>query len=384
MDKKRISLLINSIEAGGAERVATSLLFYLKDDFEIHLVLLNNTIEYILPAGQTVYCFNQPYGENSILKILKLPILAHRYKQYCKKNNINGSLSFLGRSNYVNCLSKMLGLKCKVIISERTFLSGYLNSIGKIERFFAKWLAKIFYPKADLIVPNSKLTKVDLRNTFKIVAEYKVINNPIDINNIHKLSIAGVDQSLFNSFTFVHAGRLQNEKNHSLLLHSFNKMESKNCNLLLLGKGNQEDYIRKLVNELGLKSRVTLVGFDENPYKYFSRSQCFVLSSNFEGFPNAIIEALACGIPVVSTDCSSGPREILAPATDVNNKLINEIEIAEFGILVPVKNVDLLTKAMDLIYNDAALRNIYKEKAIKRAKQFDVDIIISQFKEILV
>ena len=104
-----------------------------------------------------------------------------------------------------------------------------------------------------------------------------------------------------------------------------------------------------------------------------------MLSSNVEGFPNVLIEALACGKPVISTDCSSGPRELLAPDTDLHHRAINNYEVGEFGILTPVKDVISLANAMKKMYEDAPLRNQFAAKAARRAEQFDVDEIKQYF-----
>ena len=96
-----------------------------------------------------------------------------------------------------------------------------------------------------------------------------------------------------------------------------------------------------------------------------------------------LIEALICKLPTISTDCKSGPREILASNTDLNFNLINNIELGEYGILVPIKNVEKMKEAMNLIINDESLRKNYQEKAKHRANDFRIDKIIKQYEEII-
>ena len=213
---KKISIFINSITAGGAERVASLLLEYLKNDFDIYLVLLSNNIEYNLPEGQKIFCLNQPMEENNIIKILKLPFLAYRYKRFCKKNNIETSFSFLKRSNYINCLSKAFGSKSKIVVSERTYLSAYLKSLGNTGKLLGKFLTINLYPKADRVISNSLLTQIDLQESYNIKTKCSVINNPINLIVAAELGKVYVDPSLFETFTFIHVGGLRPEKNHEV------------------------------------------------------------------------------------------------------------------------------------------------------------------------
>jgi N-acetylgalactosamine-N,N'-diacetylbacillosaminyl-diphospho-undecaprenol 4-alpha-N-acetylgalactosaminyltransferase len=381
--RKKISILINSLAAGGAERVVSLLLDELKNDFDIQLVLLSNTIQYDIPPEQKIICFDQSLHENGLIKLFKLPFLAMRYKKLCKKNNIETSLSFLKRANYINCLSRMYGLKSTIIISERTYLSNYLKFLGRTEGRLGKVLTKRLYPKADIVVPNSKLIQSDLEKNFNVHTKFTVINNPVSLKTIQQLSKQEVDSSLLETFTFISVGGLRREKNYELLIDAFSKLKDLNCNLLLIGKGEDEVKLRNKVKELALGSRIQFHGFDNNPYKFLSKAGCFVLSSDFEGFPNSIQEALACSLPVISTDCQSGPREILAPETNIENILKSDIEIVKYGILVPIKDPELMAKAMRLIYNDAELRRTLHARAFERASDFDVAGIVDQFKRIL-
>ena len=136
---------------------------------------------------------------------------------------------------------------------------------------------------------------------------------------------------------------------------------------------------RRILSDLGMGDKVVFCGFETNPFKYVSRSDCFVLSSEVEGFPNVLIEALACGKPVISTDCSSGPRELLAPATDLHHRAINNYEIGEYGILTPVNDITALAAAMKKMYEDESLRKQFEARAAGRAQQFDVDEIKQYF-----
>src|SRR5437588_11157 len=160
--EKKISIFINSITFGGAERVVSLLLPELRNSFDTWLVLLQKNIEYDLPADQKIFCLDQPEKQNGLVKLVKLPFLAYRYKKFCMKNKIEVSLSFLKRANYINCLSGMFGSKSRIIISERTYLSYYLKFLGKAGKTSSRFLTRWLYNKADLIVTNSVLISDDL------------------------------------------------------------------------------------------------------------------------------------------------------------------------------------------------------------------------------
>jgi N-acetylgalactosamine-N,N'-diacetylbacillosaminyl-diphospho-undecaprenol 4-alpha-N-acetylgalactosaminyltransferase len=236
------------------------------------------------------------------------------------------------------------------------------------------------YKRADLVLANSYAMRTDLIENFKIKTPVRVIYNPIDLHFI-KTHTGEVPDMVFdkNCFYFVNVGGFRKEKNHLLLIQAFFILKNLPCKLVIVGGGVMEEELKQKVKDLGLMDRVIFTGFDNNPFKYVNRSDCFVLSSDVEGFPNVLIEALACGKPVISTDCSSGPRELLAPATDLHHRAINNYEIGEYGILTPANDVIALAAAMKKMMEDADLRKHFEGKAPGRAQQFDVDVIKQYF-----
>src|SRR2546425_104574 len=143
MNKKKIAIFIISLYGGGAERVVSILLHHLKDDFDIHLVLLNNLVEYSIPTGQKIHILDRSSTTNPVANVLKIPALAVRYYRLLKKNNIQLSFSFLNRPNFIAGCLRYLGWKGHIIISERTFTSSlYTNKTlgGRIGRFLVKKL----------------------------------------------------------------------------------------------------------------------------------------------------------------------------------------------------------------------------------------------------
>jgi len=372
--KKKISILVNDLDSGGAERVVSILLKMLNKKYDITLFMMHNIIFYDIPKDTKIVIIgNSKLSDNGLLKLLKLPYLAYKYK----KLNIASttSISFLSRSNYINILAKIFGMRGRVVVSERAMPSlQYAKGFqGKINTF----LIKMFYPKADLVIANSKGNAIDLEKNFSI-KDVKVIHNLFDIDKIIKLSKEKA--KLKDGFNFITIGRLDEGKNHQLLIQA---MQNIDANLYIIGDGVLRDELTQQIKNLNLTHRVFLLGKQKNPYKYLSKADCFIFTSNREGFPNVLVEALACELVVISTDCQSGPREILAPDTDVEFQLHSRVELVQFGILTPINKLDTIIEAMNLIKNNSKLLNSYIHKSKQRAIEFDKDKIIDDYIKII-
>ena len=378
---KQIVILINSLAGGGAERVVSTLLNNLVEKYECHLILMENKISYELDSRINIISLDEKSNQNGIVKLLRLPIISYKLSKVIKKHNFSQITSFLYRANYVNILAKYLS-KHKCIISERIAPSSMYED-KSISSTISKFLIRNLYNKADKIIPVSKAIENDLIENFGANIKQKVIYNPYDIEKIEQLSKENVSYIIDRKKSIITVGSLGKRKNHSLLINAFSKIDDEEYKLYILGKGEEEDNLKNLVKELKLQDKVIFIGFDNNPYKYLAKCGIFVLSSNSEGFPNVLAEAMVCGCSVISTDCLSGPREILVPNSDVNFQLENNIELAEYGILIPIKNVDKLQEAMNLIINDESLRKSYQDKAKQRANDFRTDKIIKQYEEII-
>lgn len=382
---KNLSILITSLSGGGAERVVSVLLNELKNEYNITLILMNDTIAYDIPKGdiKIVYLENSSVSQSGIKKILKLPLLGWRYKNICYSCDIDVSLSFMYRPNFINAFAKLFGLKSKIVISERNTPSQVYkgNALSAtIGNFLIKWL----YPKADAIIPNSKGNALDLLTNYNIDEEkLRVIENPFDIEAIAKKANEDINLPKDDDFVFIMVGRLEEHKRHILAIEAFSKLKEPSTQLWILGQGPMQQEIESLIEKLGLENRVKLLGFDKNPYKYMAKADCFLLTSTREGFPNVVVEALACGLPVISSDCHSGPREILAPGGDVGKKLIGELEVVEYGVLFTVDDEEMLLKSMHMMVEDKKIHRELKQKSKLRANCFATGTIIKKFKEVL-
>ena len=374
----KISILISSLDFGGAERVVSVLLEeFNKKEIEVILVLMDKTIKYKLPKNQeVVYLMTNDLSTGSIKKLLLIPYLALKYKKICSKYKIEISLSFMNRSNYINILSSLMGNNINVLISERIVPSNEYSS-SSLKDKISHYLIKFLYPKADKILPNSLGIKNDLVKKFYIKKELiKVINNPIDFEEIQRKRIS--DNSLLDKrkYNFITIGRLHPQKNHNLLLDAIKEIDA---NLYIIGEGTLREELEKNILDLNLSKKVFLLGKRDNPFEYLNQADCFVFSSNYEGFPNVLLEALACELPIISTNCESGPDELL----ELKEDFIYGINYAKYGLLVPTNDTTFMKEAMLQMMQNQDLRNRYKSLALNRSKEFDTSTIIDRYLDVL-
>lgn len=377
----KIIILINSLDGGGAERVVTTLLNNLVNEYECHLILIENKISYELDKKINVINLSESSNQNGIIKLIRLPLIAYKLSKVIKKYKFSQVTSFLYRSNYVNILAKYLS-KHKCIISERIAPSSMYED-NSISSRISKILIKNLYNKADKIISVSKAIENDLLKNFNINVKQNVIYNPYDIEKIKELSEISISYNIEKEKSIITIGSLGKRKNHSLLINAFSKIDDEEYKLYILGKGEEEINLKILIKNLNLEKRVIFLGFDSNPYKYLSKCSIFVLASNSEGFPNVLVEAMLCGCSVISTDCLSGPREILTLNSNINFKLKDKLELADYGILTPLKNIEIMKEAINLLINNENLRKTYQEMAKKRGNEFRIEKIIKQYENII-
>ena len=374
--KKKVALLAYSLGSGGAERQISYILKNLHEKFEFTLVLMNRTIFYDIPPNINVlFLENSTPDESGLKKLTKLPYLALKYKKILQNEQIDISLSFLTRPNYINALAKLFGSKTGTIISERSMFS-LQYSYNDLQSYINKKLVRL-YNVADMIITNSRNNGVDLQKNFHIVPPIRTIYNAVDNAAITKLKEVSVSMpGSQNRFRFITVGRLDKGKNHRLLIEA---VKDTDASLYIIGDGPLKAALLEQIEALQLQNRVFLLGRQHNPYAYLSRADCFVFGSNHEGMPNVLLEALACNLPVISTDCQSGPREILAPKTEPQKILSEGMERAEYGILTPVNDTNQMYLAMTHMIEDAADREHYRSKSMERAKQFGISAMVQQF-----
>ncbi|ADI74120.1 glycosyl transferase group 1 [Methanohalobium evestigatum Z-7303] len=398
---RRIAFLIPTLSNGGAEKVISNLSLNLSHEYDKIILLYDSKqIDYqydgeIVDLNINQIDTNKTIFEKLIIKLYNTITSTRKVKKIKKMYGIQTTVSFLTDSNILNIFSK---LNDKLIISVRNYNSKLLSGFdGKIYSV----LIKLFYNRADAIVAVSKGVEKDLVDNFKIDPDkIKVIYNPYEISKIQEMMNESIEveyRDLFNSPVIINVARLVEQKGQKHLIKAFSQVKEEivDAKLVILGKGELEDDLRTMAKEYKLENDIFFIGFQKNPFKFIKKSSVFVLSSYNEGFPNTLVEAMSCGTPVISTDCKSGPREILAPDTDINFET-ESIEYSRYGILTPVfdkckfnkndlltENEKLLASSLVELLKNNKLREDYALLALQRAQDFEIKNIMSQWEGIL-
>jgi N-acetylgalactosamine-N,N'-diacetylbacillosaminyl-diphospho-undecaprenol 4-alpha-N-acetylgalactosaminyltransferase len=302
----------------------------------------------------------------------------YRYRAIAKKERFDIIMSFLALPNIINGLiSTKLTPKPKTIISERCFPSKMYDKNN-----FAMKIAKTFYPrfynKTDVLFSNSKHINQDLKYNFDIKIPTSLIYNPIEIENQkphHDTYILG------DTFKVINVGSHTKVKNQILILKSLKYLNTE-YHITIPGAGGLTNSLMDFAKINNLESQLILPGRVKNVKDYLLENDCFVLSSNTEGFPNALLEAMAVGLPVISTNCLSGPLEIL---NDNKPVIINKGEFsqAKYGILINVDDDVALSKAILFLRNNEDQRKTYSDLSYQKAQDFSLPKIYTQVKNLI-
>lgn len=377
--KATISILAISLGNGGAEKVISLLLPHFVRDFRVVLVLFNDDFHYEVPKDVEIIVLNNNKHLGRLKKSLLFPLFCFQYLKILKSLDIVTSISFLTRPNLLNCILKIIRPKTSTIISERCY-----PSIAYKGSFFRYWFYRIIFPllynRSDVIFSNSMYINEDLKQNFKVTRPvFQVIYNPVDMNaTFNDRSIS--ERSYFN---VVYVGKLNRIKNPTLLLRAFNYTNNTDSkSITFVGDGPLKEELESFSINNDLASKVEFVGKVKDVHSYLRKSDCFVLTSNSEGFPNSLLEALQSGLSVISTNCMSGPLEILnenEPAFIAEN----EFYIAKYGILINVDDHVALAKAINYLAEDHNVRDQLSKKALSRSLDYSSDRIYIKLKEII-
>lgn len=362
---QNVVFVINSLCAGGAERVLVNLIDRMEDrlkGFSTHLVLLDVEEErHLAPRFVKKHVLDARF--HSVKSAYLLTRLLNQLSPLV-------TLSFLNRANVATVISSRL-LKHPCIISERghtssQFARGASAAINNA-------IIRFTYPLADQVIAVSNGIREDLVANYGIPRhKVRTIYNPVDVQSIEQQASAA--PAVAPDPYILSIGRLVPDKNFRLLIMAYRAADIAE-KLVILGEGGERGALEELVAELGLTGRVMLPGYVANPYPIMKAARLFVCSSNTEGFPNALIEAMALGCPIVSTDCDVGPGEILH---DLANNRCTEVTTGKWGILVPTNTVHALADAIKLALRPD-IRATYVERGKERAGDFSVRASVDQY-----
>ena len=343
-DNKRIAFVLGSLGRGGAERVISILSRdYAEQGWDVDiLLLLFNKVEYELHPRVRVINLS---GEGQS-RIRRLPSWLGGIRRYIKGSRPDVVLSFAARINIIEQTACM-GLGCKLYVSERN--DPYSDGRSKL----VDLATNILYPRADGVVFQTKRAA----SYFPKLKNGRIIKNPVS---------AARPASAVKNDKLVAVGRLSAQKNHKLLIDAFARIADKfpKYTLEIYGEGELEQTLKAQCRALGLEKRVLFMGNVVNLHERIADADVFVLSSDYEGLSNALMEAMMMGLPCVSTDCA-GADEIICDG--------------ENGLLVPVGDEAAMAEALDRILGDTALRERLGACAASSSERFRRENILKQW-----
>lgn len=364
VETRRVALFLYSLDGGGAERVMANLACsFVKQGLKVDLVLIKAQGPYLAQIPPEVRVVE--------LKAPRVPASLPHLVRYLRQEQPTALLSAMHYANEVALWAKRLSrVSTRVVVCEHNALSQYARNTSRTaERWTPLW-AKLFYPWADGIVAVSQGVAKDLAQVTNLPLErIQVIYNPVVTPELAERAKEPVDHPWFapgQPPVVMGVGRLVGQKDFSTLIRAFAQVHQlQPARLMILGgNAGSRPTLEALVRELGLESDVAMPGFVDNPYAYLAQAKVFALSSRWEGFGNVIVEALAVGTPVVSTNCESGPAEIL--------------DHGKYGLLTPVGDSKALAEAIL-----SSLSSNAKQVAPDWLQQFTLKVVTEQYLNIL-
>ncbi len=368
-NKTPLILLIPSLAGGGAERVAVNLLSYLATHFDLTLALLEDRSSYPTPSYLKKISFSGPLSGN-FAHIARIPYHIYSLAKLVKTTKAEIVLSILEQANIVNVLAvKWAGHKA--VISQHVEPRRQYGGKGLLGKIIFN-SSRAVYPHASQVVCVSH----EIRNI--IMREYRVssnnasvIYNPVDQESFVEQAKKSIALALPKRF-ILHVGRMRlAHKAQDVLLSAFSmlRQKDKDISLVMVGEGNDRSKIEDKIKELNLSDSVILAGWQDNVAAIMAKAQALVLTSRYEGLPMVLVEAMSLGCPVVSTDCPTGPQEILGDS--------------EYGLLVPVEDPVALAIAAETLLTNEEQRKYYQTLALQRAQEFSVEKIGAEYIRIL-
>lgn len=342
--KRKLFFITGSLSGGGAERVISNLANYFSEryDYQVTMVCLNKEeIKYLLSPNVTLISLVERNNSNIILFRIYYALLTFfRLLKLIKKEQPNCCISFTTTVNIWTGICCFL-LNKRYIVSERTSPYYTLEKLN----ILSKWLSYRIYKKAKAVVlPSKKMAQV-----FKNLKLFKRLNNLAVIYNPVNVFSKPVSLISYPKPFILSVGRIDYNKGFDLVIDAFYSLKEYDIDLLISGEGPNKDILKKKAADLDLGTRVKFIGFRNNLQDYYSQASVFVSGSRVEGYPNALVEAMSLGCPVVATDCDFGPSEIIKNGVN--------------GLLVGLDDREAFTNAIETLLVDKQLRLEFSKNA---------------------
>jgi glycosyltransferase involved in cell wall biosynthesis len=359
-----ISILLPDLTGGGAERVNLDLAHeFNRQGYTVEFVLMRFEGELLVEALAAFRVFD--LGTS---RARQVPLAL---AGYLRRNRPDALLVAMWPLTVLAPIGRALSRhRCKLLVSEHAIISAQYKTFGLIHNLLLRISTALGYRMADARVGVSTGVVRDIAQLAQMpMGRFDVIYNPVPSRpNPGPQALASADSlwAVPPGVRILSVGRFKAVKNHPLLLRAFAKLAQRSgARLMFLGTGAGEVTLRALAEELGIADQVIFAGFQHDPTPFYRTADLFVLSSDYEGFGNVIVEALACGTPVVSTNCPCGPAEIL--------------DNGRFGRLVPVGDADALGSSLiaelDAQFCSASL--------IRRAADFSPEIAAYKYLKLI-
>lgn len=361
---KRIGIVMSSLSGGGAEKMVLNLSQrFSTKGYVIKLYLANKSGDYIdrIPPEIEIFDMGAQRQIGSLFPLIR----------YLSSDPPDVLLSTGTGMNVISCLAKQISRSdTKLVIRVQNTMSKSIYEGSRPEHRLLPFLVKTLFPTADEIIAISEGVASDLSSITRVdEKDISIIYNPVINNSLLDLAKENPSHKWFKQNDvpiILGVGRLVPQKDFSTLIRAFKRVrENREAKLIILGKGKEKDRLQRLATQLNLTPYISFPGFVENPYAYMSSSDLFVQSPAWEGFGNVLVEAMACGTPVVSTDCPHGPAEIL--------------EHGRFGLLVPVGDSKALANAISFTLGSPMPATALQ----KRAMNFTVERIADEYIDVL-
>ena len=395
-------LLVPHLSGGGGERIAADLSCNLRAD-ETVLVVFERRFDY--PFRGRVVSLELPIRRESILsRVVGFVRRAHRFRQVLRQEKPDVVISFMGEANILNSL-----LAHRPVVTVHNHLSSFSevtystsgNRAARLRNRFEATLRRLLisalFRRARVIavaetVRQELIEHFGLPENQVIVVSNAVDNREIQTRSTERANCPWTEESP----AVITVGRLTAAKGQWHLIRAFAESRKRiSCQLVIAGTGELEPYLRQLVKELGIENSVFFLGWQENPYKFMARADLFVLPSLSEAFGLVLLEAMACGLPVIAADCPGDVRGILSPGT-IPTASMGMPEYAKYGVLVSAFDREMpdgtapctpaetqLADAIVRLLTDESLRASYASAGKSRVRDFDHQRFVDEYQKVL-